>query len=81
MDTDFSLADNPHRLGEYATHPRVRPDKRLVVSLLLAGPGPQRTRKGQAGAVEPLKRQQPRSRRFVPDTRPNAPSSASNCCF
>ena len=38
MDTDFPLADNAHRLGEYATHPRVRPDKRLAVSLLLAGP-------------------------------------------
>ena len=62
MDTDFSLADNPHRLGECATHPRVRPDKRLAVSFFLAGPGPQR-------------------RRFVPDTRSNAPSSASNCCF
>ena len=25
MDTDFFLSDKPHRLGEYATHPLVRP--------------------------------------------------------
>ena len=62
MDTDFFLSDKPHRLGEYATHPLLRPVKRMAVSLLLAGPGPQR-------------------RRFVPDTRPNAPVGASNCCF
>jgi hypothetical protein len=48
------------------------------LSLLLAYRGGLRTREGQAGAVKPLTRQQPRSRRFVADTRPNAPSGVSD---
>ena len=36
-----------------------------VLLPMLAGPGLRRTRKGQAVAVKPLKRQQPRSRRFA----------------
>jgi hypothetical protein len=51
------------------------------LSRFLAGTGLLRTRKGQAGAVKQLKRQQPRSRCFVPDTRPNPPSGAFNCDF
>ena len=70
-----------HLLGETATHPLERPCGRLALLLLLAGPGMPRTRKGQAGAVKPLKRQQPRSRRVAPATRLNAPSGAYNCRF
>ena len=77
----ISAFDHVHPLGEHATHPLARPSKLLAVSLLFAGPGLLRTRKGQAGAVEPLKRQQPRSRPFVPGTRPYVPSGASNCRF
>ena len=81
MDIGHRSFGAPHLLGEPATSPLERPGGRLALFLLLAGPGLRRTRKGQAGAVKPLKRQQPRSRRVAPATRLNAPSAASNCRF
>ncbi|MGA9991491.1 MAG: hypothetical protein WBP86_04070, partial [Thiobacillaceae bacterium] len=36
--------DKCHLLGERATHPLARPDVRLALSLLLAGPGLRRRR-------------------------------------
>ncbi len=62
MKPGLSAFDHAHRVGESATHPLARPDKRLAVSLLLAGISLPR-------------------RRFVPGTRPNAPSGASNRRF
>ena len=81
MNTELIAFDAIHLLGESATHPMARLLVRLPLSRLLAGPGPQRTRKGQAGAVKPLKRQQPRSRCFAVDTRSDAPSGAFNSGF
>ncbi len=81
MDANSGLFGIIHHMGEYATHPLARPAKRLALSLLLAYPGRLRTRRGQAVAVKSLKRQQPRSRRFAPVTRLNAPSGASNYGF
>ncbi|MBW8370685.1 MAG: hypothetical protein K0M66_06910 [Thiobacillus sp.] len=39
MNTESLSFVPPHRLGESATHPLARPDVRLALSLLLAGPG------------------------------------------
>ena len=81
MDANASLFGIPYPRGVYATHPLARPAKRLTLSFLLAYLGRLRTRRGQAVFVKPLKRQQPRSRRFAPVTRLNAPSGASNYGF
>jgi hypothetical protein len=62
MNTEFVAFDQPHHLGEIATHPLARLFARLPLSLLLAYPG------------------RPR-RRFAADTRPDAPSGASNRRF
>jgi len=37
MNTDFLCFDNPHRLGEIATHPIRPPSGALAALLLLAG--------------------------------------------
>jgi len=68
MNTGFSDFDYVHRLGETATHPLVfMPFRvRLVVRLPLS--------RLVAGPGLP-------PRCFAADTRPNAPSGASNCGF
>jgi len=81
MNAELSAFDSVHPVGVTITRPTARLIVRLPLSRLLAGPGPQRTRGGQAGAVKPLTRQQPRSRCFVADTRSDTPSDASNFGF
>ncbi len=62
MDTRFTPFDNSHHMGDIATHPLIRLDARLPLSLVVAGPG-----------LPPP--------RFAADTRPDAPSGASNHGF
>jgi len=87
MDMDCSTFDYVVWQGDSATHPlafmpfRVRQIMRLPLSLVVAGMSLLPTRRGQAVAVKPLKRQQRRSPLFAASARPDAPSGASNCGF
>jgi len=81
MNTGFVAFDRPHHLGETATHPLAR----LVARLPLYPQGVGRIRKAAKAATTPLSLilaypGRPR-RRFAADTRPDAPSGASNCGF
>jgi hypothetical protein len=44
MEPRLIAFDQYHLFGERATHPLARPDMRLALSLLLAGPGLRRRR-------------------------------------
>ena len=81
MNTGFVAFDQPHHLGETATHPLAR----LGARLPLYPQGVGRIRKAAKAATTPLSLLlaypgRPR-RRFAADTRPDAPSGASNCGF
>jgi len=92
MNTGFVAVDHPHHLGETATHPLARLVARLVarlpLSLLLAYPGRPRRRFALKdsfqypleGYSDPL-RAEARVESYAADTRPDAPSGASNCGF
>ena len=87
MNTGFVAFDHPHHLGETATHPlafmpfRVR----LVACLPLYPQRVGRIRKAAKAATTPLSLLLAYPgrlrRRFAADTRPDAPSGASNCGF
>jgi hypothetical protein len=75
MNTQFFSIGYAHPNGETATHPLAHPGERLALSLLLAGtslPRPQGI---------PIPATQGPYRRFVPDTRPNAPTGVFNYGF
>jgi hypothetical protein len=81
MDIGFSAFDRAHLQGESATHPLAR----LVVRLPLHPQGVGQIRKAAKAATTPLSLvvagpglPPPR---FAATTRPDAPSSASNCGF
>ena len=85
MNTGFVAFDSPRHLGETATHPlafmpfRMRLVARLPLSLLLAYPGRPRRRFALKDS-DPL-RAEARVESYAADTRPDAPSGASNCGF
>ena len=81
MDIKFLSHVRLHLAGENATHPIARFSGRLAALLFVAGSGhAPRARRGQAVAVKPLKRQQPRSR-ALPDNPKTAHSDTSNYGF
>ena len=81
MNTGSVAFDRPHHLGETATHPLARP----VARLPLYPQGVGRIRKAAKAATTPLSLilayPGRLRRRFAADTRPDAPSGASNCGF
>ena len=79
MNTRFVAFDHSNHLGETATHPLARLVARLSLSLLLAYPGKPRRRFALKDS-DPL-RAEARVESYAADTRPDAPSGASNCGF
>ena len=77
MNTSLTAFESRHLAGESATHPLIRLVERLPLSLLVAPQGDSDPLRAKA-RVESYASPGLPPRRFAPDTRPNAPSGASN---
>ena len=79
MNTRLTAFDSHHLLGESATYPLARLGVRLALSLLVAGPGLP-PRRFALKDSDPLWAET-HVESYAPDTRPDAPSGASNYGF